>query len=33
MEVYVWGNDSMLKNVYRFYDASYTCSGFEMANL
>ena len=33
MKKYVWGNQSMLKNIYRFDDTSQTCGGFEMANL
>ena len=33
MKVDVWGNDSMLKDIYRFDDTCQTRGGFEMADL
>ena len=33
MEMYVWGNNGILKDVYRFDNTSQTRGGFEMANL
>ena len=33
MKKYVWGDDSLLENVYRFDYTSQTCGGFEMADL
>ena len=33
MEVYIWGNNGMLKDIYRLDNTSQTRGGFEMANL
>ena len=33
MEVYVRGDNGMLKDIYRLDNTSQTCGGFEVANL